>query len=117
MPTITGKQLGQLRPLSTDPESIYSPPANIRTDIKAILICNVTSSPSEWSLYHDEDGSIYDQNSSLFLDQPIAAKTTVLIEIAGEGFSMNNSSGNFAVQTNIIGSVNFTLYGSEISCL
>lgn len=112
--SINGDQLGQLRPLSTGPESIYSTPANKRSDVKVLNLCNVTDADSKFSIYHDKDGTTYGLDTALFYQQTIPAKTTISIGLEGEGWAMSSSAGNIAVQSSVAGAINFTLYGSVI---
>jgi len=105
------KQLGQLRPVNTTPASIYSPASSTRTIVKSIIVCNVTGDPALYRIFHDDDGTTYDEDSALFWDIPIAANSTHTIEI---NLMANNSAGNVAVRTDTANAINFTLYGSEV---
>ncbi len=110
------KQLGQLRPANTTAASLYSPGIDIITRIYVIIVCNVTGSPVDYRIFHDEDGTTYDQTSALHYDIALPANTTDVVTFGqgdNGGIWMNNSSGNIAVRTATSSSLNFTCYGEE----
>lgn len=110
---IQEKQLGQLRPSGTTATSIYSPAASTTAIIKNIVICNTSSTSAKFSIYLDDDGSTYSENTALSFEQSIPAKTTV---VPFEGFfPMNNENGNLAVQTDSANALTFTVSGAEIT--
>ena len=106
------KQLGQLRPADTNAASLYSPAANITGIAKNLVICNTTATPDTFRVFLDDDGTTYDQSTALFYDAPIAANTTVLVDMYSP---MNNAAGNFAVRSGTASALTFTLSGAEIS--
>ena len=110
--TIQEKQLGQLRMASTSEESVYSPAANVTGIVLQINICNTTSSAAVYSIYQDDDGSTYSENTALHFEQPIAANTT--IQIKG-WYPMNNINGNLAAKTDTANAITVTVHGTEIS--
>ena len=104
------RQLGQNRPAGTSPVSIYSPAASTQTIIRTILICNTTGSAADFSIYHDDDGTTYDESTALYFAEQLAANTTreILVHILA-----NDENGNIAVQTDTGNALTFTLYGYE----
>jgi hypothetical protein len=110
---IQEKQLGQSRPSGTTAESIYSPGTSVTAIIKNIVICNTSTSSAKFSIYIDDDGSTYSENTAMSFEQAIAGKTTV---VPFEGFfPMNNENGNIAVQTDVANALTFTVSGAEIT--
>lgn len=106
------KQLGQLRPANTTAASLYSPATNKTAVRLSLVICNTSSSEAKFRVFHDDDGTTYDETTALFFDAPIEANQTLEID----GFkAMNDSAGNFAVRTNTASAITFTLYGAEIT--
>ena len=73
---VVNKQLAQIRPANTTAVSAYSPAANVRTEIKRIVICNTTGSAVTFQLFLDDNGTIYDQTTALFYDVSLAADST-----------------------------------------
>lgn len=106
------KQLGQIRPANTTATSLYSPPASTTTIIKSIVITNTTSSKTEFSLFIDDDGTTYDDDSVLYSTVEILGNSTVQIDTY---WPMNNASGNLAVKTETADAINFTAFGVEIT--
>jgi len=110
--TITEKQLGQLRPADTNAASIYSPGADTTGIIKTIFVANTTGVARTFRIFLDDDGSTYDETTTLFYDVTVARNGT---EIIDSFIPMNNSAGNLAVQSGTASALNFTVMGAEIT--
>lgn len=109
---IQEKQLAQSRPNDITAVSVYSPAASTTAIIKIINVCNVTTSTANFSIYQDDDGSTYSENTALHYDQAVPAKTTIQVQ----GFyPMNDSNGNLAVQSSVANALTFTVTGTEIA--
>jgi len=106
------KQLGQLRPADLNSVSIYSPAASTETIVKTIVVANTSGSKAEYRIFHDDDGTTYDESTALFWDIEVASDTTHAIEI---NIMMNDSTGNLAIRTDTIDAITFTCYGSEVT--
>lgn len=105
------KQLGQSRPSGTTAASIYSPASGIRAIVKTIFVANNTGSAATFRLFHDEDGTTYDESTALDFDVSVSANSTTLLTDLNIG--MINSSGNLAVRTGTGNALTFTVYGEE----
>lgn len=106
-----GSQLVQSRPSGTTATSVYT--ASLATEISLIVVCNTTASNSDFSLYHDDDGSTFDQTSALFYAVPVAGNTTVTISSDSIGAGLQvAASGQIAVQTSVANALTFTIYGT-----
>lgn len=108
---ITGSQLGQLRPAVTTPVSIYSPAVDIETQLTHMIIANATFFPAKFSLYHDDDGTVYTVDTVLYPAITVNQQNAITLPLAK--VFMNNSAGNLAVQTDTADALTFTLYGFE----
>jgi len=106
------KQLGQLRPANTTAVSIYSPGASTETIIKSITVTNVSGSDAKYRIFHDDDGTTYDEDTSLFWDVLLFKETAHVLEI---NVMMDDATGNLAVRTDTADAINFTCYGSEVT--
>ena len=106
------KQLGQHRINSTTATSLYSPGASTTTIIKSIVVCNQSSSAATFRLFIDDDGTTYDQTTSLFYDVSISANTTIQIDTF---WPMNDATGNLATQNGTANAITFTAFGVEIA--
>lgn len=112
--TLQEDQLGQLRPADTTAASIFSPDANITQIGKFIVVCNLTASIVKYRIFHDVDGSTFDETTALHFDVPIAPNATQIIEFPGPGLAGDDPAGNVGVRTSVGNALNFTLYGAEI---
>jgi len=112
MASMTHKQLGQARPGDTNAVSIYSPGSSTQAIIKNIVIANTSGSAATFRIFHDDDGSTFDETTALFWDIAIAANTSVSIDSA---VLMDDNTGNLAVRTSINDALTFTVYGAEIA--
>lgn len=109
-----GKQLGQLRPADTNAASIYSPASGVDTEILLIQVCNTTGSTAAFRLFHDDDGTTYDESTALEWDKPVPGTNSVLLSYEeGSGIWMSDDTGNLAVRSDTISALTFTVYGKE----
>jgi hypothetical protein len=110
--TIQEGQLGQLRPANTTAASLYSPAASTTWVAKSLWICNTSGAPAKARVFHDENGSTYDETTALFWDITIEADETITVNDLMAG---SDSSGNIGVRTDTANALTFTLYGAEIT--
>lgn len=108
----TPKQLGQSRPSSTTAASVYSPASGVVTQIKTITICNTSGAAAAYSLFHDDNGTTYDETTALYWNISLDADQTETIDV---NLAMSDSSGNLAVKTSVSNALTFTVYGAEQS--
>jgi len=105
-------QLGQSRPSGTTAASIYSPGANVETTITSIIVCNTSGAAATYRIFHDHNGTTYDQTTALFYDIAIAADTTHILDVF---IAADDENGNLAVRTSVANALTFTVYGAEVS--
>ncbi len=105
------KQLGQLRPANTTAASIYSPGTNVKAVRMSLVICNTTATKAKFRIFHDDDGTTYDESTALLFDAEILGNHTVEVD----GFkAMDDPAGHIAVRTDTNSALTFTIYGAEI---
>jgi len=104
------KQLGQLRPANTTAASLYSPATNVTGIAKNLVVSNTTSNLAKFRVFSDDDGTTYDETTSLFFDVPLSGNTTVQIDMF---VALDDPTGNFAVRTDTASALTFTLFGAE----
>ena len=104
------KQLGQARPADLLNVSIYSPGASVSALIKNIVVSNSSGSVVNCRIFHDEDGTTYDETTQVVWDMDIPAGSPVFIDVF---FGMINAAGNLAVRSSVANALTFTVYGSE----
>ena len=110
----TGKCLGQLRPGDTNAASLYSPAAGINAEIETIIIAETGGTNRTFRIFHDDDGTTYDQTTALYYDVAINANTTKRLPDNGPlGIWMRQSTGNLAVSSSFADALTFTVYGIE----
>jgi len=110
------KQLGQLRPSDTTVASVYSPGTDVVAQIWAIVVCNTSGGTATYQVFHDEDGTTYDETTALFFNVDLAMKLSAVLTFGindAGGIWMNDSTGNLAVQTGTGNALTFTVYGEE----
>jgi len=107
---LSEKQLAQARENSTNAVSVYSPGSGLTGIITTIHISNTSGAAATFRLFHDDDGTTYDESTSLAWDSPIAVDE--FIQITGH-YSVDES-GNFAYQSSVANAITITLYGAEI---
>lgn len=107
----TSKQLGQLRPADTNAASIYSPAASTDAVGLSLKVCNTTGTDATCRVFHDDDGTTYDETTALFYDVNAPANQTLTLGIG----SMDNDAGNIAVRSSTSSALTFTLYGTEMT--
>lgn len=108
---VSSIQLGQLRPANTTAASLYTLPANTRTKVESIIICNQSGGAVTFRLFHDVDGTTYDATTALLYDIVLDSDTTVSFDPAN--LWLENTSGNIAVRTSSNSAITFTMYGQE----
>lgn len=104
------RQLAQSRPSTTAVASIYTPGDGVQAVVKTVIICNQSAGAAAFSIYHDDNGTTYDQTTQLYSDSTITAGNTRVL--TDELFI--DSSGNVAVKTDVNSALTFTLYGDEV---
>jgi hypothetical protein len=107
---VVARQLGQSTPAITTAASLYTPGDGVETIVKTVVVANVTTSVAAFSIFHDDDGTTYDDTTALFKAIPIPGQHTDLIEVE---LSIG-SSGNLAVKTDTTAALTFSLYGEEV---
>ena len=112
--SVNGKQLAQARPANTNAVSVYAPDtADMATEIRMINIANTTGSAATFRLFHDEDGTTYDETTALFFDKSIAANDSFTETYEEGAIWMRNTAGNLAFRTGTNNALTITVYGIE----
>ena len=106
----SGSQLAQSRPSGTSAVSVFT--ADMVTEITLIVVCNTTGSAAAFSIFHDDDGSTFDQTTALHYTQTIAANDTVYITSDAVGAGLFVAiNGQIGVQTDTSNALTFSIYG------
>jgi len=108
-----GRQLGQLRPSNTTAASIYSPATGIRTTIRSIFIANTTGSAATYRIFHDDNGTTFDETTALAWNKSVASGTFDLVNLSDSPIFMADDTGNLGVRSGTNDALTFTVYGEE----
>ena len=106
----SGSQLAQARPSDSTATTAFT--ASIPTEITRIVVCNTTGSSAAYSVFHDDDGSTYDEGTALFYGVALAANSSDVIDFGGMGGGIQvRKGGAIGVKTGTGSAITFTLYG------
>lgn len=106
---VSGFQVAQARPAGSI-LPVFT--ASVASEITKIVICNTTGTAANASLYHDDNGSTFDQTTALLYAKPIPANDFLIIDAqAGNGGISIQKAGQLAVQTGTSNALTFTFYG------
>lgn len=109
----SSKQLAQVRPNSNSAVSAIVKTEKKKYVLTNIVVTNTTNSNVAYSLYHDKDGTTYDQTTALAYSKTLVANDYTIIEWVN-GYPLDiGYSGNFAVQTSSANALTFTINGAE----
>lgn len=105
------KQLAQARPSSTTAVSLFSPISPKQYRLQRIFVANVGTGNVSFYLFHDENGTTYDETTAIAWEVTLARGQFYTEEL---NIDMLDSAGNFGIKTSAANDLNFTLYGDEI---
>lgn len=97
---------------TTSAVQVYIAPASTRAEVKTIHVCNTTAGVVTLSLWHDIDGTTYNDSSKIWSDIPIAPGETFQRDVTIE---MAAASGGMAIAASANTSLTVTGYGWEFS--
>lgn len=105
------RQLGQLRPANTTAAALVTPDDSRPYSVDFINICNVSTGTTAYVyIYHDEDGTTYDETTALIWNMTVHAGETLQIEAPIAGYKV---AGRLAVKTSVANAITFTAYGER----
>ena len=99
-------QLAQARENSTSAVSIYQSATGETVQI-FIKIANVSSSVASARVFHDQNGTTYDQSTALVYDFKL--RPGDILEI--DHIFVNNPSGHIAYRSSVANALTATVYG------
>lgn len=107
-----GELLAQLRPSNTSAQMLYTA-QGLRTEI-TLIIATVRDggSSTEIFLYHDDNGTTYNDDTVIASDTKIEDDTDVIFQARHPGSGiMIKPGGSLGVKVNSANDVNFSVYG------
>ena len=106
------RQLAQSRPANTSAATLFSQNYDDPVEIETLHICNVTASAVDVSVFHDKDGTTFDQTTAIVYQYNLAANDWMSIDdIIGEWSYL----GSIGIQVGTANAATFTLYGTAKS--
>lgn len=103
---LTYTQLAQTRLSTTSAVNIYQ--CGTGEEVQAFIkVSNTGSNPASIRVFHDHNGSTYDESTAIVWDMPIEAGG--LLEL--DHIFINNPSGSIAVRSDTANILTVTLYG------
>ena len=102
------RQLGQLRPANTSAASVFSPSVAQPYEAATLFITNTTGTAALASVFHDINGTTYDETTALLFGKSVAANDYIVLEVP---FGDRLEAGNIAVKSGTSNALTFTLYG------
>lgn len=104
--TLGYTQLAQYRVANTSPLSIYQSGVSETVQV-FIKIANVSSGSALVRVFHDINGSTYDQSTAIVYDMKLLPGA--LLEL--DHIFTNNPSGNIAYRSSVASALTATVYG------
>lgn len=107
------KQLAQARPVTTATQFLYSPAGtgNVRTTgLQMVIVNDDATVQATYRIFHDDDGSTYDESTALYWDKALPVMTRHVINLG----PMNNAAGSIGIRGTFNTGLTFTLWGTEI---
>lgn len=107
-----GNQLAQLRPANTSTTTLLDPIDNSLYIVYTIVIANVTGTAANASLFHDLDGTTFDQSTALLYQVSVPGNDSTILTFE-KGLTIT-PSGHLGVQSGTSSSLTYTIYGLKI---
>jgi len=76
------------------------------------MVCNTTTTAHTFRFFIDDDGTTFDESTSMFFDTNVNGNTTLEVSTF---WAMNLSTGNAAVKTDTNSAFTFSLFGAELT--
>lgn len=101
------RQLAQARPAGTSAVSLFSQSSS-PYEIDLINITNVAGSDTTVSIFHDANGTTYDESTALIWQVPLVSGETIHFEAKIADYQ---KAGGVGIQTSVGSAATFTAYG------
>lgn len=110
----SGSLLSQLRPANINAASAFT--ASVPTEVTAIYVANTTGAAVSCRIFHDDDGSTFNQDTALYYDVSVPAnETLVLLSAVINGGISVQPGGQIGVRSASGNALNFSIYGITFS--
>ena len=106
-------QLGQVRPSDTNATLIFTPDEGNdkkQWEGESIVACNRSAAVAKASVYHDKDGTTYDDDTVLVNEDDLQPNETRVYALGIKG---RRDTDHVAVKSDTANAINFTMYGKR----
>lgn len=107
-----GNQLAQARPADTNTATFLDPIDNNLYIVYTIIIANVTGTAANASLFHDNDGTTYDQSTALLYQVSVPGNDSTIITFE-KGLTIRGSA-HLGIQSGTSSALTYSLYGIRL---
>lgn len=104
--TISYTQYDQIRENSTNATAIFALTASMRQAQIYLKVANVTNQSALVRIYHDDDGTTYDESTAIVWDLKITPGEFLEVD----HLFVNNSSGRVAYRSSVANALTVTVY-------
>jgi len=108
----TYQQLGQARENSTNAVTVYSPGASEEVIVKQIIVVNTSAAAATVRIFHDDNGTTYDETTAIAWNVPIPAGS---VWDRGITICLDDATGNLAYRSSVANALTITVYGVVIT--
>ena len=111
MAVVSGAQLAQVKLTSTTAVTVFT--ASLKTEITGIFAANLYGGTNYFYVYHDDNGTTYDDTSVILHNQSIAQYSNYNYQASspGSGITVWRGGSIGAKITNATNYVTLTIYG------
>jgi len=107
------RQLAQARENGTSAVSVLANGTDEVLAVATVILCNQTGSNVTYRLFHDDDGTTYDETTALAWDVQLGPYQTDILCLKAV-LGGNQAVGNFAYRTSTGDAITITLYGFTV---
>lgn len=104
--TLRYQQYDQVRENSTNPVAVFALATNMRQAQLYLKIANTSNQSALVRLFHDDDGTTYDESTAIVWDLKIVPGE--ILEV--DHLFVNNSSGRVAYRSSVANALTATIY-------
>ena len=111
----SGYLLAQTRPAGTSAVLAYNSLSKI-TEVLMIKICNTTTSPADFSIFHDDTalGGTFDETTALHFESEVPANSTVTLSADSiRSGLVVRKQGQLGVKSSVGSALTYSFYGLD----
>ncbi len=85
-----------------------------RTDVRAIHVCNTSSSDATYSIFYDKNSGGFSVSNALYYEITLKANSTDILEYGSGSFVAANQKNRLGVQAGTASAITITMHGEII---